>query len=109
MSSTNNYYDHIGPDFPELMIIMHIHNLRNVHNMHNMQARAGYARAKGRKLIAGKKFRSSRKDRCVVEAFKYFLQSSAILQCCKFSFLVHSGNKAGMRKILIDVDQYRLI
>ena len=54
MSSTHNYYDHFGPDFPELMIIMHIHNLRNVHTMHNMQARAGYARAKGRKLIAGK-------------------------------------------------------
>ena len=52
MSSTHNYYDHFGPDFPEFMIIMHV---QNMHNLHNMQARAGYARAKGRKLIAGKK------------------------------------------------------
>ena len=51
---------------------------------------------------------SSRKDRCVFEAFKYFLQSWA-MQCCKFSFPIHPGNKAGMRKLLIDVDQYRLI
>ena len=25
MSSTHHYYNHFGPDFPEVMIIMHIH------------------------------------------------------------------------------------
>ena len=55
MSSTHNNYDHFGPDLPELMI-MHNNNMHNMNKMHNLQARAGFARAKGRKLIAGKKF-----------------------------------------------------
>ena len=55
MSLTHNYYDHFGPDLPELMI-MHNYNMHKIHNMHNLQARAGFARAKGRKLIAGKEF-----------------------------------------------------
>ena len=113
MSSTHHYYDHLGPDFPDLMF-MHIANMHNMYNLHNMQARAGYARAKGRKLIAGKTFWrvfSSRKDRCVFEAFKYFLASWAIMQCSSAVFLFLSTQEtrlvcASYWLMLINIDWF---